>query len=311
LIERQVVCADLSRSIDDLHRDGFRLEVIYPADEPHTALLSKGRESVRLTSRPDLPPLGEDLEPFVAEFAVTRSGASPGHGRAGMLYRDLIPGRLGGRYIASHIFIPQGGPVGDWVHFHRLVLQMIYVRRGWVRVVYEDQGEPFVMHEGDLVLQPPEIRHRVLESSPGLEVIEISAPALHPTFAEHQLQLPNGYNPHRQFGRQRFLHHIAARSGWASVAGAEVQETQVSSASSGLADVRTMRRGEGSSIEFDPHRGELVFGFVLSGEARLEFGGEHHLRAADSFVIPPDESWSLSTMGPDFSLLHVATSMLD
>ena len=53
---------------------------------------------------------------------------------------------------------------------------MIYVRRGWVRVVYEDQGEPFVMHEGDLVLQPPEIRHRVLESSPGLEVIEIGAP---------------------------------------------------------------------------------------------------------------------------------------
>ena len=84
-----------------------------------------------------------------------------------MLYRDLIPGRLGGRYIASLISIPEGGPVADWVHFHRVAFQMIYVRRGWVRVVYEDQGEPFVMREGDLVLQPPEIRHRVLESSPG------------------------------------------------------------------------------------------------------------------------------------------------
>jgi quercetin dioxygenase-like cupin family protein len=41
---------------------------------------------------------------------------------------------------------------------------MIYCHRGWVRVVYEDQGEPFVMHPGDCVLQPPGIRHRVLEA---------------------------------------------------------------------------------------------------------------------------------------------------
>ena len=98
---------------------------------------------------------------------LTRAGAIRGEGRAGMLYRDLIPSRLGGRYIASHITIPDGGPVADWVHFHRIALQMIFVRRGWVRVVYEDQGEPFVMNAGDMVLQPPEIRHRVLESSPG------------------------------------------------------------------------------------------------------------------------------------------------
>ena len=37
-----------------------------------------------------------------------------------MLYRDLIPSRLGGRYIASHITIAEGGPVADWVHFHRI-----------------------------------------------------------------------------------------------------------------------------------------------------------------------------------------------
>ena len=44
----------------------------------------------------------------------------------------------------------QGGPVADWVHFHRVALQLIYVRCGWVRVVYEDQGEPFVMQPGAL-----------------------------------------------------------------------------------------------------------------------------------------------------------------
>jgi hypothetical protein len=47
-----------------------------------------------------------------------------------MIYRDLIPGRLGGRFIASHIAIPQGGPVADWVHYHLIRFQMIFCRRG-------------------------------------------------------------------------------------------------------------------------------------------------------------------------------------
>ena len=75
--------------------------------------------------------------------------------RAGMRYRDLLPGRQGGRVIASHIQIPDGGPVRDDVHFHRIHFQMIYCCRGWVRVVYEDQGAPFVLEPGDCVLQPP------------------------------------------------------------------------------------------------------------------------------------------------------------
>lgn len=83
-----------------------------------------------------------------------------GTGRAGMLYRDLVPDRQGGRFIASHIRIEEGGPVPDYVHFHKVRFQAIYVICGWVEVVYEDQGAPFVMHTGDCVLQPPQIRHR-------------------------------------------------------------------------------------------------------------------------------------------------------
>jgi hypothetical protein len=41
-------------------------------------------------------------------------------GRAGMEYRDLIPSRLGGAMIASHIRVPDGGPVPDMVHFHKV-----------------------------------------------------------------------------------------------------------------------------------------------------------------------------------------------
>src|SRR5690349_20519837 len=102
---REVVCPDLSRAIDEWRADGFRLDVIYPADDPHTALLSKDSDSARLTTLPGAPAPSNRLAPFEAEFLVTRAGASAVQGRAGMLYRDLIPSRLGGRYIASHISI--------------------------------------------------------------------------------------------------------------------------------------------------------------------------------------------------------------
>ena len=308
--DREIVCEDLGLAIDDLKRDGFRLDLIYPADDPHTALLSRDAESVRLTSRPEAPPPADALPSFAPEFVLTRAGASPGEGRAGMLYRDLIPGRLGGRYIASHISIPEGGPVADWVHFHRVAFQMIHVRRGWVRVLYEGQGDPFVMREGDLVLQPPQIRHRVLESSDGLEVVEISAPALHATCADHELELPSGNDTDRLFGGQRFLRHIAAETPWTPFNGSDAQETAMAEATGGLADVRTVRRGQAATIDVPAHEGELVFGFVLHGTAMLDFGGQHPLQPADAFVIPPGEPWRLAEPSPDLRLLHVTTARL-
>jgi hypothetical protein len=42
--------------------------------------------------------------------------------------------------IASHIRIPDGGPVPDMVHFHKVGFQLIFCIKGWVDVVYEDQG---------------------------------------------------------------------------------------------------------------------------------------------------------------------------
>ena len=70
---------------------------------------------------PDLasrfPPPATSQPKFEPEFIVSRASDDLEAGRAGMLYRDLIPGRLGGRYIASHIVIAEGGPVADWVHY--------------------------------------------------------------------------------------------------------------------------------------------------------------------------------------------------
>jgi len=224
-----------------------------------------------------------------------------------MLYRDLIPGRLGGRYIASHITIPEGGPVDDWVHYHRVALQLIVVRRGWVRVLYQDQGNSFVLTEGDMVLQPPGIRHRVLESSPALEVIEISAPALHETFADHDMALPNGVAD-RLFDRQRFLRHVAMETDWTPFIAAEAQETGMSQATAGLAEVRTIRPRNTTDLSVPAHDGELVFGFVLDGSASLD---ETQIGPDDAFVIPPGKNWSLRGMSGDFRLLHVTTARLD
>jgi quercetin dioxygenase-like cupin family protein len=309
--ELELICADFAPALDLLRRLGPRLDILYPADDPHTAWLSYQGMKLRLTSRPDSPPPPTNLPEFQPEFVLTPAGNGSVEGRAGMLYRDLIPGRLGGRYIASHIVIAEGGPVADWVHFHRIAFQLICVRRGWVRVVYQDQGEPFVMAAGDMVLQPPGIRHRVLESSSGLEVVEITCPALHETFADHDRVLPNGrcVAP-KDYGGQRFLHHAAASSPWTSWQGAEAQSTGVGNATGGLAEARTLRRGDSPVVEMPPNEGELVFGFVLEGSARLDHGESHRLGPADAFVIPPQEPWRIGQASEDFRLLHVTTAVL-
>jgi mannose-6-phosphate isomerase-like protein (cupin superfamily) len=309
--ELELVCADFNSALGLLRRLGMRLEIIYPADDPHSAILTHDGMSLRLTSRPDAPPAPADLPGFVPQFVVTQAGTASGEGRAGMHYRDLIPGRLGGRYIASHIMIAEGGPVADWVHFHRIAVQLICVRKGWVRVVYQDQGAPFVMAAGDVVLQPPGIRHRVLESSLGLEVVEITCPALHETFAEHEMALPNGNaGAARDYEGQRFLHHVAATSPWIPWHGAEAQATGVRDATGGLADARTLRPGASPIIAVPPHDGELAFGFVLEGSVRLDCRDTHSLGPADSFVIPPGEAWQLAEMSGDLRLLHVTTGKI-
>ena len=305
--EREIVCSDLSAALETWRGDGFRLDSIYPADDPHTAILTRAGEAVRLTNRPDALRPADELPPFHPDFILARVESPEGEGRAGMLYRDLIPGRLGGRYVASLIGIPDGGPVADWVHFHRIALQFIYVRRGWVRVVYEDKGEAFVIEAGDLVLQQPHIRHRVLESSAGLEVVEVGCPALHETLADHELVLPTAMDAERTFGGQRFLHHVAAVTTWTKFNGGEAQETSIRDATGGLAEVRTIRGGE---VEFPAHDGELVFGFVLNGSAHLEFGAGFDVGSNDAFVIPPGEPWSLREGSDDFRLLHVTTAQL-
>lgn len=204
-------------------------------------------------------------------------------GRAEMLYRDLVPGRDGGRLIASHIKIPEGGPVPDWVHFHTVGFQIIYCWRGWVRVVYQDQGAPLVLEAGDAVLQPPGIRHQVLECSPGLEVIEVASPAEHATAADPDLALPTAeHRPERAFDGQRFVHHRAAGAPRREDGALEVRDLGITEATGGLVAARVARALAAAEIA-----GPVV-GFVLAGAAGWADGDAFHLTDAQSVAIARD-----------------------
>lgn len=316
-----VSCTDLDAAIAFYAELGFRLDMIMPADAPRTALVSGHGITLRLDAsgrKPAIPIPVCDSTPH--EFLVNRSSAADMwvSGRAGMQYRDLVPDRLGGHFIASHIRIPDGGPVPDYVHYHKVGFQMIYCKRGWVRVVYEDQGRPFVMQAGDCVLQPPTIRHRVLEASPGMEVIEISLPAEHETWRDHALELPTAdRNSQRLFAGQRFVRHIAADAIWqrthespASIKGREFRDTGISSATDGLASVRVLRITPGVDDEHlapQVHDGDFLFLMVLEGRLDLisRALGSQTLDADDACVISAGTDFALQAREPT-EVLEVA-----
>ena len=368
----------------DLHEDlsffgetlGFRLDSIFPADDPAVAVMSGhglrlrldrgageapgairllcddpagfagGKRDLvapngtRIEIRPAAP--APEMPPTRHDLLVQRSSGSGswGVGRAGMHYRDLIPGRLGGSVIASHIRIPDGGPVPDVVHYHVAVFQLIYCYRGWVRVVYEDQGPPFALGAGDCVIQPPEIRHRVLESSANAEVIELAAPARHPTMIDHVLTLPTAVrNPERDFGGQRFCRHERNGAVWREwrLPGFEACGTGIAAATAGVADARVARPaggGAGSAAGGDDagggdagsgdaggggdagtvadcvtsHDADVLFTFVLEGRMTLCAQGREAeaLGAGDAFVVPPGTRTAYAGCSEDLELLEVS-----
>lgn len=345
-------CAELHRTlpffIDEL---GFRLDAVFPADDPSVAVISGHGVCIRLQrggdgapgvlrlacrdpaavaggarelrapngTRIELvsaePPLA--LPPVRPSFVVTRMhGNAPWvEGRAGMRYRDLIPDRQGGRLIASHIHIPTAGPVPDYVHWHKVHFQMIYCYRGWVRVVYESQGDPFELRAGDCVVQPPRIRHRVLESSAGLEVLEVSCPAAHETIVDHDLALPTAGDPDRMFDGQRFVRHEAATATWRPwrMDGFESRDTGIAAATGGIASAHVVRVSDSPSPRPCRHDAELLLVFVLAGAVTLtcEGHGAHALGPADAAVVPPGLSHALSGATGDLEFIEVTLPAFD
>jgi quercetin dioxygenase-like cupin family protein len=326
-------------------RLGFRLDMIYPADDPEVAVLSghglrlriqKGAPTapgiVRiLTDDPGFAdgaktltaPNGTKVEidelnpplvlPATEHAFVVRRLADQAPwviGRAGMMYRDLVPSRLGGAMIASHIRIPDGGPVPDMVHFHRVGFQLIFCIKGWVDVLYEDQGGPIRLHAGDCFIQPPEIRHRVLEASDGIEVIEIGVPAEHVTEIDHEMTLPTPHlRPDREWQDQRFVYNVGASGTFAPhrLSGFVARDTTIHANTKGVASVM-VARPDGGETRWTKHEGDILFTFVMSGEMTLHGEGKdpYRLSPGDAFVIPPGLATRYTDATPDLELLEVS-----
>lgn len=350
-------------------RLGFRTDSITPADDPSVAQLSGYGLSLCIDSDytsdagtlclrvPDealsegapadiVAPNGTRIQFKAAYPALQMPALKPSLciqrlddeawkvGRAGMLYRDLIADRQGGRIIASHIRIPEGGPVPDNVHYHNIHFQLIYCYRGWVRLVYEDQGEPFVLQAGDCVLQPPLIRHRVLEASDGLEVIEVGSPAEHMTYLDHEMTLPTAQRrPDRNFGGQRYTLYRAQDASWEPLERStvhtlpgnpfwesfETSDLGLFEPTNHVVSARVLRfkpthETPPPDDELATHDNDMVFWFVLKGDLRLSTKpGKSteastdtiQLAAGDSVVVPQGMRYGFSHCSQDVGLLEI------
>jgi len=94
-------------------------------------------------------------------------------------YRDLGMAKATNGMVQAHVirFVPPCDPreVAK-LHFHDVDLQMVYVLKGWIKTELEGAGA-HVMRAGSCWLQPPRIRHKVLDYSDDCEVLEIVLPA--------------------------------------------------------------------------------------------------------------------------------------
>ena len=323
----------------------MRLDTIYPADDPEVAVLSGHGLRVRiekgapeppgtiriLTDDPDgfadgerelIAPNGTRVEidelnppmvlPETEHAFVVRRLADQAPwliGRAGMSYRDLIPTRLGGAMIASHIRVPDG-PVPDMVHFHRVGFQLIFCVGGWVDVLYEDQGDRLRLHPGDCFIQPPQIRHRVMEVGDGIEVIEIGVPAEHITEVDHDMTLPTStIDPEREWDGQRFVHNIGSTGEFTPfrMPGLEARDTTINENTKGVASVM-VARPTGDDVPWTRHDCDILFNFVMAGSMVLEGEGKKpfELSRGDAFVIPPGMATCYSSISDDLQLLEVS-----
>ena len=118
----------------------------------------------------------------LAKDAVYKTGL-----RSFMEYRDLgIEKATHGQFRAHVIRIKKDAGAHDLhttgLHQHLCDFQMFYVLKGWIKFVYEGEGE-HTFHAGDCVLQPAGIVHNELDCSDDLEVLEIYSPAIHQTVA--------------------------------------------------------------------------------------------------------------------------------
>ena len=94
-------------------------------------------------------------------------------------YRDLNIEKATGGAVQAHVIRLLGKcdpKVVSIPHYHGVQFQMLYMLKGWMIGEYEGAGR-VKMTAGSCWIQPPGIRHQVIDYSDGCEMIEIILPA--------------------------------------------------------------------------------------------------------------------------------------
>ncbi len=93
-------------------------------------------------------------------------------------YRDLGVAKATHGMVQAHVIrmVPPCDPaVVSKRHYHDVDFQMIYVLKGWMKGEYD--GKEVTVRAGSCWIQPPRIKHTVLDYSDDCELLEIILPA--------------------------------------------------------------------------------------------------------------------------------------
>jgi hypothetical protein len=99
--------------------------------------------------------------------------------RAYAQYRDLGIAKATEGLVQAHVIrlVPPCDPKEvSKRHYHDVDFQMVYVLKGWMKGEYEGHGV-HTFREGSCWIQPPRIKHTVLDYSDDCELLEIILPA--------------------------------------------------------------------------------------------------------------------------------------
>jgi hypothetical protein len=94
-------------------------------------------------------------------------------------YRDLGVAPATQGLVQAHVIrmVPPCDPaVVSKEHYHDVEFQLIYVLKGWMKGEYGGAGV-MTMEQGSCGIQPPRIKHTVLDYSDDCELLEIIMPA--------------------------------------------------------------------------------------------------------------------------------------
>ena len=142
---------------------------------------SAAKPSVKASARRPVKAKTATKKPAKQTFVVSHHNEKdfePGL-RAYAKYRDLGIAPATAGMVQAHVIrlIPPCDPAEvSKRHYHNVDFQMVYVLKGWMKGEYEGQGE-ITFREGSCWIQPPRIKHTVLDYSDDCELLEIILPA--------------------------------------------------------------------------------------------------------------------------------------